>query len=249
MQAADRFLQEIVRASGIPGGGRRQEVLRELRTHVEDFVLAARAAGHAEAETERLVFAHFGDPREIAGQFARVYRRERAVLQAALFVLSTIAVAAAIAGLVMGLKAGIAMALGVPRHFSFHHTAIESLDILSTAVAYIGLLWLERRFAPGKAVAVVAFVFTVFLVSLRVAGISQGVLVFGLVCGLFLRAIQAVLNNRAARVAVVFAGFGAIGLISRHPWNIASWAVTGLGYAAMTHLATRVDRAFLRNTE
>src|SRR5258708_10191705 len=109
MQAVDRFIEEIVRSSQIPSTGRRKEVLRELKAHVEDFILVSRDAGHGDEETRRLVLANFGDPREIARQFAWVYRRERALFRISVFLLSTIAVASSIAAIVMTIQAGIAL--------------------------------------------------------------------------------------------------------------------------------------------
>ena len=99
----DHLIDEIVSSAQIPSESRRREVLRELQAHVEDFVFCARSAGHTEEEAERLAFASFGDPRQIAMQFGWVYRKQRAFLRVAVFVLSTIAVAVAIAGTVMPL--------------------------------------------------------------------------------------------------------------------------------------------------
>src|ERR1700730_6333587 len=164
MQTADRFIQEIVSSSQIPSERRRKEVLRELKAHVEDFVAVSRDAGHTDEETQRLVFANFGDPQEIAKQFAWVYRRERAILHIAVFVMSTIVVASSIAVVVMTMRAGIALGLGVPllRMFSPRHTIIEAMNMLSTAAAYVGLISLEKLFesrAFQKAAASLALVF------------------------------------------------------------------------------------------
>jgi hypothetical protein len=77
MSITDRLIDEIMAASRIPSEKRRREVLRELRAHVEDFVSAGRQSGHGEEEIERLLLERFGDQRQIAQQFAWVYRRER----------------------------------------------------------------------------------------------------------------------------------------------------------------------------
>ncbi|SPF49819.1 membrane hypothetical protein [Candidatus Sulfopaludibacter sp. SbA4] len=246
MQPAHRLIEEIVSSSRIPSARRRREVLRELQAHVEDAI--------SSGVTERLAVDNLGDPREIASHFAWVYRKERAVLRLSVFLLSTIAVAGSIAAIVMAMKAGIAIGFGVPlpRIFSPRHTLIEAIDILSTAAAYVGLLSLEklfdRRHFP-KSAALLALIFAALAAVFSMAGRPWKFLLFGLVAGIFLRTIQVLLKNQAARIVVVPACFGAIGLISLRPLTVASWVVTGLGYLAMTHLAVRVDRALFKGLQ
>src|SRR5712691_7258942 len=93
MCAADELIQKIVDSSHLPSGKRRQEVQRELRSHIEDFMLAGREAGREDDEIERLVLANFGDPGQIARGFAWVYRHERRMLRILVFVLSTVVLA------------------------------------------------------------------------------------------------------------------------------------------------------------
>jgi hypothetical protein len=254
MQAADRFIEEIVSSSQIPSGRRRREVLRELKTHVDDFVHVSLAAGRSEEETQRLVVASFGDPREIAKQFAWVYRRERTILRIFVFLVATVAMATSIAAMVMTLKAGIAIGSGVPliRMFSARHTMIETINILSSAAAYLGLISLEhifehRRFA--KAAACLSLLFAIVMAAFSLSGAPWGFLLFGLVCAVFLRTVQVFLKNQAARIGVVVACFGLIGLITFRPLYVASWLVTGLGYQTMTYLAARVDRALFNGLQ
>src|SRR5215831_3473171 len=92
MTAAERLIDEVMAASRIPFATRRREVLRELRAHVEDFVSAGRQSGRSEADIERLLVERFGNPRQIARQFAWVYRRERAALHLGAFLISTVLV-------------------------------------------------------------------------------------------------------------------------------------------------------------
>ena len=42
MRAAEELIDCIVNSSQIPSGKRRREIQRELRSHIEDFVVAAR---------------------------------------------------------------------------------------------------------------------------------------------------------------------------------------------------------------
>src|SRR5215831_635340 len=96
MTAAERLIDEVMAASRIPFARRRREVLRELRAHVEDFVSAGRQSGCSEAEIDRLLVERFGNPQQIARQFAWVYRRERATLHLGAFLISTVLVSLAI---------------------------------------------------------------------------------------------------------------------------------------------------------
>src|SRR5579872_1390698 len=240
------LIDEIV--SSIPSEGRRREVVRELQAHIEDFILCARGAGHTEEEAGRLAIAHFGDPRQIALQFGWVYRKQRAARRLSVFVLSTVAVAIAIAGLVMSLQAVLAIGLGVPLQniFSPRHTIIEAADILASATAYLGLISLEKVLegrSLARAAAALSVIFAFLIAIFRVAGAPWRILVFGLVVGLFLRTVQMLLQGLAARAAVVLACFVLLGLIAFHTVNVASWLVSGTGYLALTLLAERVDRA------
>jgi hypothetical protein len=248
---ADHLIKQIVTSSKIPSERRRREVLRELQAHVEDFVLYARSAGHTQEEAERLAFANFGDPQQIAVQFGWVYRKQRAALRISVFLLSTVTVAIAIAGIVMCLQAGLAIGLGMPltRMFSARHTMIEATDILASATAYLGLISLEkllggRRF--GRAAAALTAIFAVLVAIFRISGAPWLVLVFGLVIGLFLRTAQTLLKSPGARILVVLASFCLFGLIAFGPISMASWLAMGAGYLTMTHLAARVDGALER---
>src|ERR1700744_6696334 len=89
MRGPDELIDRIVSSAHIPYGEQRREIQRELRAHVEDYVLAAAESGRDPAEIEQLVIAHFGDPDQIAYGFARVYRHDRRRLRAFAFLLST----------------------------------------------------------------------------------------------------------------------------------------------------------------
>src|SRR5262249_8859223 len=150
--------------SQIPTAKRRQAVLCELRSHIEDLVFAARVAGRTDDEIEKLVVASFGDPAQIAAGFAWVYRRERAVLRIAVFVLSTLAVASLILPAMLALQAGVAREFGIPvmNVLASWHTAIETLDVLFTVAAYTGFVALEKLFDRNqslKALALLALAF------------------------------------------------------------------------------------------
>ena len=74
MPGLDDLIAKIIAESKMPGRARQEDLRRELRAHVEDLFEDARAAGHDDIEAEQIVLRRFGDPEEIAGQLAYVYR-------------------------------------------------------------------------------------------------------------------------------------------------------------------------------
>src|SRR5258708_32863264 len=152
MNSVDELIEKVVSSSQIPSRRRRLEIARDLRAHIEDFVLIARQAGHSEEEIRRLVLANFGDPQEIAQEFARVYRYERAILRVSVFLLSTLVAASFISVAVLALQASMAIGLGVPipHVFRSRHLTFETLYLLSTATAYVGLISLEKLFDSAR---------------------------------------------------------------------------------------------------
>src|ERR1700685_209393 len=129
MRASDELIDSIVNSSQIPGM-RRHEIQRELRCHIEDFVLAAREAGRAPEEIEQLVLANFGDPRQIAQGFAWVYRHERRTLRVFSYTLSTVLLASSLLAAILTMQTGLALGFGtsVMKVLASRHTVIEALD-------------------------------------------------------------------------------------------------------------------------
>ena len=60
MRAVDELIEYIMNSARIPSRTRRRDIERELRCHIEDFVVAAREAGCGQDEIEKLVVANFG---------------------------------------------------------------------------------------------------------------------------------------------------------------------------------------------
>ncbi|HLK68002.1 MAG TPA: hypothetical protein VKU19_31430 [Bryobacteraceae bacterium] len=234
MRATDSLIDEIVRSSQIPSGHGR-EVLRELRSHVDDFVLHARCAGHPDDEIERMVLASFGDPQQMGRNFAWVYRRERAVRRLATFSLSTLATALLTASAILAVQAGVGEGFGTPilRTIGTHHTIIELKNIAATVAAYAGLLAISRRRRLSQAAALVAL--------LAAFALHVPYLIFGIANAIFLRLVQIRVKPQTARFGVVAAGFTMLGLLISvpSPASFASWLVMGLGYQMMTWLAAR----------
>jgi hypothetical protein len=258
MCTADELIEKIVKSSHIPSEKRRQEVQRELRSHIEDFIVATREAGGEDGEIERLVLANFGDPGQIALGFAWVYRHERRRLRILVFVLSTVVLASFVSATVLATQAGVAFGFGIPilNVLASRHTVIEALDILSSVATYLGVSSLERLFDGQrfqKATGLLALILTVGVASGAAAGLHTAFLVFGFFNGVFFRAVQVFITRRVARTGIVLACFALAGLVSyqlRSPvWhyaaaaNCVSWLIMGAGYLLMTDLAARVDAA------
>ena len=258
MYRANELIDSIVNSSHIPSAKRRIEIQRELRSHIEDFVVAAREAGRGQDEIEKLLLANFGHPGQIAQGFAWVYRHERRRLRAFAFTLSTLLLASCLSAAILAMQAGLAFGFGSPimKVLASRHTVIEALDILASVAAYLGVTSLESSFKTHrfpKAAFLLTAIITVLMLACAAAGLHTSFLLFGLVNGVFFRAVQLLVTPKLARVAIVMVCFPVAGLVMallRSPVShidpvatCASWLVMGAGYQLMTHLAGRVDRA------
>jgi hypothetical protein len=260
MHPADQLIEQIVNSSQIPSGKRRQEIQRELRSHIEEFIIAARDAGRDQREIEKQVLANFGDPGQIAQGFAWVYRHERRRLRALAYTISTLLLASSLLAAIMAMQAGLAFGFGTPimRVLASRHTVIEALDILACVAVYLGVTSLENLFGRHrfqKAAFLMALILTILMVSCAIAGLHAPFLFYGLITGVFFRAVQLFVTPKIARVGIVVVCFPLAGLVFallRSPVSqfglattCASWLAMGAGYQLMTHLAARVDAALL----
>ncbi len=264
MRAPDELIDCIVNSSRIPSGMRRRDIERELRCHIEDFVVAAREAGCGQDEIEKLVLANFGDPGQIAEGFAWVYRHERRRLRIFAYTLSTVLLASSLLVAVLAMQAGLAFGFGTPilRVLAGRHTVIEALDILASVAVYLGLTALENLFESHrfqKAALLLTGIVALVSVSCAAAGWHTACLLFGLVNGIFFRGMQLFITPTIARLGMVVICFPLAGLVLallRSPASqvapaatCASWLVMGAGYQLMTHLAARVDQALLNGLQ
>ena len=260
MRAAEELVDSIVNSSRIPSGKRRQEIQRELRSHIEDFVIAARESGRGQSEIEKLVIANFGDPHQIANGFSWVYRHERRRLRALAFTLSAVLLASSLFGAILAAQTGLAFGFGTPvmKVLTSRHTVIEALDILASVAAYLGMISLENLFKTQpfrKAAALLALIDTILIASCAAAGLHPTFLVFGLVNAIFSRAVQLFVTRKVARVGAAVVCFPLAGLVLallRSPASqvalvatCVSWLAMGIGYQLMAHFAARVDRTLL----
>ena len=264
MRAADELIDCIVNSSRIPSGMRRRDIERELRCHIEDLIVAAREAGCGQDEIEKLVLANFGDPGQIAQDFAWVYRHERRRLRVFAYTLSTVLLASSLFAAILAMQAGLAFGFGTPimRVLAARHTVIEALDILASVAVYLGLTALENLFENHrfqKAAFLLTGILTLLIVSCAAAGLHTTFLFFGLVNGVFSRAVQLFVTRKVARVGIVVVCFPLAGLVLallRSPVSqvalattCVSWLVMGVGYQLMTALAARVDAAILNGIQ
>jgi HAAS domain-containing protein len=252
MFMTEQLIDEILEASHIPSERRRLEVRRELRAHVEDFVIAGRQSGCADEEIERMVLERFGDPQQIAQQFACVYRRERAARYFGGFLMSTVAVSVVISAAVISLLGGVRLGMGAPVSVAFglHHSSCMAFDVLASAAAYLGILTLGRLFARPLVVlaGIAAALAGVFVAT----GLPAEYIVFGFANGALLRGIQVAVQRPVFQLGAAIAGFGCLGMMlfpaSTHAAmsSAVSWVMMGTAYHLMTHFAARLDRTLYR---
>jgi len=254
---ADELIEEVLNSAQVPSGKRRREIQRELRAHIEDFITAAREAGRGEDEIERMVAASFGHPAQIAGGFAWVYRRERAIVRIGVFLLSSLVVTSLMLSAILVLQAGMALGFGtsVLKVLTSPHTAIEALDILFTVTTYAGLVALEELFKENsffKALGLLVLGFAVVKGVCAAAHFRAPFLVFGTVNGTFFRAIQVFVKSGMARTGMVVAGVALFSLSSFKimPSHVqyaltacASWLAMGAAYRTMPDAVARMDAA------
>ena len=216
-------------------------------------------------EIEKLVLANFGDPRQIAQGFAWVYRHERRRLRAFAFALSTVLLASSLLAAILAMQAGLAFGFGTPimKVLASRHTVIEALDILASVAVYLGVISLESLFESHrfqKAALLLTAIVAVLMVSCAAAGLHAAFLFYGLVTGVFFRAVQLFVTARRSRVPasslVCFPLAGLVLALQRSPVSqlsspptCASWLAMGAGYQLMTHLAARVDAALLNGLQ
>jgi hypothetical protein len=264
VRSAEELIDCIVNSSRIPAGKRRREIQRELRCHIEDFVVAARKAGHDQDEIEKQVLANFGDPEQIIEGFAWVYRYERRRLRALAFMLSTMLLACGVSAAVLATQAVLALSLGTPimSVFASTHTVIEALDILASVAVYLGVISLEGVFDSHrfqKAASLLAAILTLLMMLCAAAGLHVTFPVYGLVTGIFFRAMQLFVAPKLVRTGIVVVCFALAGVVSALRWSpdspvavastCASWLVLGACYQLMTHLAARVDAVLLTSLQ
>jgi hypothetical protein len=264
MGAGEDLVDLIVSSSQIPAAKRRQDIQRELRSHIEDFMTAAREAGHDQGEIERLVLTSFGDPEQVAQGFAWVYRHERRTVRAFALALSTVVLASCLSVAVLAAQAVLAFGFGTPvmSVLASPHTLIEAIDIVAFVATYLGISSLKNAFKTHrflKAACLPATILALLTMSSAALGLHIPLPILGVASGVFFRAVQLFVDPALARAAIVVALFPSAGVIlARVHWvappavlaaTYASWLVLGVGYELITHVAARVDGALLNRLQ
>ena len=173
------------------------------------------------------MLANFGDPGQIAQGFAWVYRHERRRLRAFAFTLSTVLLASSLLAAILAMQAGLAFGFGTPimKVLASRHTVIEALDILASVAAYLGMISLESLFESHRfqkaAVLLTAILAILMRVVCRGGFAHQPFFFYGLVNGVFFRAVQLFVTRKVARVGIV------AGLFSAGRTRFGSAAVAG----------------------
>jgi hypothetical protein len=139
---------------------------------------------------------------------------------------------------------------------------IEGLDILASVAVYLGVTSLENLFENHKfqkAGLLLTMILTILIALCTAADLHPAFLYFGLLNGIFFRAVRLFVTPAAARIAIVVICFPLAGLVStllRSPVSgvplaaiAASWLFMGAGYLSMTDLAERVDAAILNGLQ
>jgi hypothetical protein len=142
------------------------------------------------------------------------------------------------------------------------HTVMEALDILASVAVYLGLISLESLFQSHrfqKAALLLTAIVGILMLSCAAMGWHISFLFYGLVNGVFCRALQLFVTGKIARAGIVIVCFPLAGMVLnllRSPVShvafaatCASWLVMGAGYQVMTHLAARVDAALLNGLQ
>jgi hypothetical protein len=261
MRTADELIRGVVNGSQLPSLKRHYEIRRELRSHIEDFIAAELEAGHTEQEIEALLLARFGDPAQIAQDFSQVYKSERRKLLTLVYMLSTAILASSVLVAILAVQAGLSLSFGTPilEILASRHTVIQALDIFAFVAAYLGFISLEPLFSLHrfqKASLLIAMIAAILIAVCNALGLHPAFLVYGLLTGIFVRAMRLYVPAKALRTVIVLVGFALAGLgfallhSQLSPTDLLltciSWLAIGSAYLSIGQLVPHLDSA-LRN--
>jgi hypothetical protein len=259
MTAQDILVRDIVNASGIVGRRARREVERELQSHVEEIVEDARAAGHSDQEIERIVRTRFGNPEEIAGGFARVYRPERTLVRIAEFTLLAAVSLTIILAFAYAVEVFLALGMGRPAAgvVSSAHLRTEVGFFAGLALGYLSLFFSSRIFTKYsllKSILLSAAVFVAVCVGLQYWAPPQGiVLILGFASALIVRIVELLCSRSITRLAGVAAALSLVAMLApsclkptNHPGILIAVAVLCLGISISCQFMITLARLFER---
>jgi len=263
MTTQDILVEKILTRSGIAGRRARREIGRELACHIEDIVEEARAAGHDDPEIESILKMRFGNPDQIARQFAAVYWPERVALRVAEYSLLAAVSLSVILGFAAAAQLAAAMWVGLSAAsaFSHEHMQIEAGFFVPLAMGYLVLRFSPRVLrAPGrlKPILLAAALFGLVCAALEWWFAPQGMIAaLGFACAALVRTVELFSSKKLVRLAGVAAvlslawALGAPCLnAGRHPSAAIVIVPVGVAIAASCHvliwLARLFDRRFPR---
>src|SRR5260221_2893007 len=189
MSTTPTLIERILPDAGIVSGRARQEIARELDTHLEDL--------RSECQLESAVYQRFGDPRDIAAAFARVYRAERLALYAAAFCALAAVSWGASAAFVGAVQFILATVLGfsTTQLFSPQHLVWESVQMAALTLGCLGIYFAERLFQGWrllKGAGLVGSVFGLAAITLQLLAPGHGrILPMAFLCAFLVRVLQA----------------------------------------------------------
>jgi hypothetical protein len=143
-------IARIVAQSGVASASGRRDLERELRAHMEDVREAAREAGCDEQEIERSVMLRFGDPDDVADQFAQTYRAERVARYSVHVLVLLIVSFATVATLICTVQATAAIARTGSLAGAFPRIRWELLGFASLSAGYLSAYFGEKIFERGR---------------------------------------------------------------------------------------------------
>lgn len=201
MRTRDDFIRYIITRSGIVSRKARRELERELSAHLDDALEQTISDGHDEAAAFEIAYGRFGDPDDIAHDFANVNRFERI---GKLILLSLVWMGISmitVGGMILSLQLLVAVFSGKPTANAFPYFGQELGAFASLVLGYMGLYMEEDLFEKSrllKAAAINCPIFA-FLAALASVGLhwSTVSLALAFVSGMVVRALQQTAIRRA----------------------------------------------------
>jgi hypothetical protein len=194
MNASDDLIRRVVSRSGIVTSKGRLDLERELHAHLEDAIEDARSQGCDEAGILQMVWERFGDPDEIAREFAAGRRLERRALFLAYSLVWMGISMLIVAGLILGLQLLLAICSGIAPSHAFPHLRDEIISFASLVLGYTGLYLEERLFQKRRLIkafamniALFALLFTFAFLGLHLTTLAP---VLAFVSGVAVRVMQ-----------------------------------------------------------
>jgi hypothetical protein len=259
MSTKDTLVKKIIRSLTIPGNAARSEIESELASHLDDMIEEARTNGCNDREIEELVLARFGDPEEIARQFAGVYKPGSGIVRAAEFLILAIGSLALVLAFTGAAQAVVAVSVGLPASsvLTRGHARAELGALAGLAFGYLALCFSALVLPSAvklKSVLLIASAFFLTGAALQALIPPQGLVFgFGLACAVLLRAVEALFSGKLMRVigiaAVLSIGADFMPTCLRSasdPATLLEIIPIGLSVAVSCQLLAAVARAFDR---